>query len=73
MKAIIVAAGQGGRLLPMTNHRPKCLLDIGGMTIMQRQLQVLRECGISDITVVRGYRKEMIGYPNIKYFENRFL
>jgi len=70
MKAIIVAAGAGNRLMPITDHQPKCLLDVGGITIMQRQLQVLRNCGISDISVVRGYMKDMICYPNIKYYEN---
>ena len=70
MKAIIIAAGSGNRLLPITNHKSKCLLDVGGMTIMQRQLQALRECGISDISMVRGYMKDMIAYPDIKYYEN---
>lgn len=70
MKAIIVAAGPGSRLLPITDHKPKCLLDIGGMTIMQRALQALRDCGVSDITVVRGYMGRLISYPSIKYYEN---
>ena len=70
MKAIIVAAGPSSRLLPITDHKPKCLLDIGDMTIMQRALQTLRDCGISDITVVRGYMGRLINYPNIKYYEN---
>jgi len=70
MKAIIVAAGLGSRLLPITDHKPKCLLDIGDMSIMQRALQILRDCGISDITVVRGYMGRLINYPNIKYYEN---
>ncbi len=39
MKAIIVAAGPGSRLLPITDHKPKCLLDIGDMTIMQKALR----------------------------------
>lgn len=70
MKAIIVAAGPSSRLLPITDNKPKCLLDIGDMTIMQRVLQVLRDCGISDITVVRGYMGRLINYPDIKYYEN---
>lgn len=70
MKAIIVAAGAGNRLMPITNDQPKCLLNVGGMTIMLRQLQALKECGIGDISVVRGYMKDMIGYPDIKYYEN---
>ena len=70
MKAIIVAAGLSRRLLLITDHKPKCLLDIGNMTIMQRQLQVLRDCGVSNITVVRGYMGRLINYPDIKYYEN---
>lgn len=70
MKAIIIAAGLGNRLMPWTNEKPKCMLQIGDKTIMQRQLEVLRQCDIDDIVVVRGYRKEMINYPGIKYYEN---
>ncbi len=70
MKAIIIAAGLGNRLMPLTNDKPKCLLEIGGKTIMQRHLEVLRQCDIDDVVVVRGYRKEMINYPGIKYYEN---
>jgi len=70
MKAIIIAAGQSSRLMPITNDKPKCLLEIRGETIMQRQLEVLRKCGIDDIVVVRGYKREMIDYPNIRYYEN---
>jgi len=70
MKAIIIAAGSSSRLLPITNDKPKCLLEVAGKTIMQRQLEVLRQCGIDDIVVVRGYKKEMINYSNIKYYEN---
>ena len=70
MKVIIVAAGGGTRLKPLTNDKPKCLLEIGSRTIMQRQLEVLKQCDISDIVIVRGYKKEMINYPNVKCCEN---
>ena len=70
LKAIIIAAGMGNRLMPFTDDKPKCILDINGKSIMQRQLEVLRQCGINDIVVVRGYKKEMITYPNIRYYEN---
>jgi choline kinase len=71
MKAIIVAAGPGSLLNPFTNERPKCLLDIGGRTILERALEALRGNGIEDIAVVRGYRSYQISYPNITYYENR--
>lgn len=70
MKTIIIAAGMGNRLMPVTDDKPKCMLQVGGKTIMQRQLEVLRQCGINDIAVVRGYKKEMITYPNVRYYEN---
>jgi len=69
-KAIIVAAGRGNRLMPLTDGRPKCLLEVGTKTILKRQLDALRSCGITDIVVVRGYKKELINYPEITYCEN---
>ncbi len=71
MKAIIVAAGPGSRLMPLTNEKPKCLLEIGGRTILERALEALRENGIENIVVVRGYRGHMIDYANVTYYENR--
>ena len=56
MKAIILAAGQGSRLLPLTADRPKCLVPVGGKTILEHQLASLRAAGIDDVTVVGGYR-----------------
>lgn len=70
MKTIIVAAGQSSRLMPITNDKPKCLLEIKGKSILQRQLETLKNCGINDIVVVRGYKREMIDYPNLRYYEN---
>jgi len=70
MKAIIVAAGPGSRLMPITNERPKCLLDVGGQTILERALQALRENGIQNIVVVRGYSGHLINYPHLTYCHN---
>lgn len=70
MKAIIVAAGPSSRLRPITSDKPKCLLDIGGKTILERALEALRENGIEDIAVVRGYCGNLINYPNVTYCEN---
>lgn len=69
-KAIIIAAGPGSRLNPFTNDKPKCMLKIGDKIIMERQFEALRDCEIDDISVVRGYKKEMINFPGIKYYEN---
>lgn len=70
VKAIIVAAGFERELLPLTKDRPKTMLDIKGRTILERQIARLNECGMKDIVVVRGYKKEAIDYPNVRYYDN---
>lgn len=55
MKAIILSAGQGKRLLPMTATMPKCLLEIQGKTIIEWQIDELYKCGVDQVTVVTGY------------------
>jgi CTP:phosphocholine cytidylyltransferase-like protein len=58
VNAIILAAGMGTRLRPLTNERPKSLVEIAGESFFSRQLRQLREAGITDITVVTGYKAE---------------
>ena len=60
MKAIILAAGEGTRLRPYTVDRPKCMVEIDGVSLLDRQLSVLRSCGIDEIVLVGGYRSEML-------------
>jgi len=69
-KTLIVAAGSGTRLKKHTENLPKCMLDFGGKTLLERQLIAYRKCGINDISVVRGYKKNKINYKNLKYFDN---
>jgi len=69
-KTLIIAAGLGSRLKKHTENLPKCMLDFGGKTLLQRQLDVYKDCGINDISLIRGYKKEKINYKNIKYFDN---
>lgn len=69
-KVIIVAAGRGIRLKTLTNNKPKCLIKIRGKTILQRILEIFRGCGISDITVVRGYKRNLIKFPGLKYYDD---
>tara|TARA_Y100001935_G_scaffold204384_1_gene173173 strand:+ start:1032 stop:2168 length:1137 start_codon:yes stop_codon:yes gene_type:complete len=69
-KALIIAAGLGSRLKKHTKNLPKCMLDFGGKTLLQRQLDSYKKCGIKDISIIRGYKKEKINYKGIKYFEN---
>ena len=61
-KTLIIAAGLGSRLKGHTESLPKCMLDFGGKTLLQRQLQAYKECDLEDITVIRGYKKEKINY-----------
>lgn len=57
MKVIILAAGQGIRLRPLTDDRPKCMVEVNGKSIIERQLETMYACGIQeeDITVITGY------------------
>jgi choline kinase len=55
MKAIILSAGQGSRLLPLTEGRPKCLLPLGDKTLIEWQIWALTQSGVDDIAVVVGY------------------
>src|SRR5581483_1978708 len=68
--AVIAAAGFEKQLLPLIQDKPKCLLDIKGKTILERQVAALNECNIKDIALIRGYKKEAIVLPNIRYYDN---
>jgi phosphoenolpyruvate phosphomutase len=70
VRAVIIAAGSGKSLLPLTEDRPKCMLDIKGRSILERQIDTLRACGVQDIAVVRGYRKDQVTVPGVRYFDN---
>ena len=56
MRAIILSAGAGTRLLPLTREMPKCLVPVGGRAILDHQLTALAEAGVGHATVVGGYR-----------------
>ena len=71
MKAIILAAGVGERLRPLTDHKPKCLVELGGVPLLNRQINTLKSKGIVDITVVAGYLAEQIHkIPGIRVILN---
>jgi len=70
-KALIVAAGLGSRLKDHTENLPKCMLDFGGKTLLERQIEAYKNCGVNNITVVRGYKKNKINYKNLNYVDNK--
>jgi choline kinase len=55
VKAIILGAGQGKRLLPLTADIPKALLDVGGRTLIHRQIEALAGAGVREVVVITGY------------------
>jgi choline kinase len=59
-QAIVLSAGQGSRLLPVTATIPKCLIEVGGRTVLDRQLAALAAAGIARALVVTGYRHEQV-------------
>ena len=69
MNAIILAAGQGNRLKPLTNNQPKCLVELFGKSLLNWQLDIFQKLKINDISIVKGYLQEQITFPNINFYE----
>lgn len=59
-KAIILSAGQGSRLLPLTRDLPKCLIEFNGRSLLGWQVAALAVNGVEDIVVVTGFRTERV-------------
>ena len=70
MLGVILAAGRGLRMGHFTDSRPKCLLDVGGRTLLDQTIENLRASGCSEIVVVVGYQAEMIKVPGVRYVMN---
>jgi L-glutamine-phosphate cytidylyltransferase len=70
LKAIILAAGEGKRLRPLTENIPKSMVKLFGKPILKRQVNLFKKCGINEICVVRGYKKEEINLLDLKYYFN---
>lgn len=60
MKAVILCAGIGGRLRPLTEDLPKCLVDVGGKTILESCLANLEAARIGEVVLVTGYKSELV-------------
>jgi len=73
MRGLILAAGRGSRLNGTANESPKCLVELGGLTLVERQIRLLRRAGIQDITVVVGCQAERVRRAcgqGLTYLEN---
>ena len=60
MIGVILAAGMAKRLRPLTDEKPKCLLEVGGKTLLQRTVDAMISAGVKEFVVVTGYRENMI-------------
>ena len=68
MRAILISAGKGTRLYPLTKDMPKCLMTVGnGKTVIEQQLLTLRRVGITDVVVILGYMAEKVENVVNKY------
>lgn len=77
MRAIILAAGMGTRLRPLTLETPKPLIKVNGESMIERQIRLLKEIGIDEIIVVTGYLREKFEFLKEKYgvtliYNNRY-
>ena len=68
--AIVLAASRGAKLGELTKDRPKCMIDVRGEPLLKRLVGTLREGGVGEVTVVRGYKKETIDLPSIAVADN---
>lgn len=73
MRGIILAAGKGLRLNGAAGSTPKCLMEIGGVSLIERQIQALKASGVDDLVVVVGFEAERVRKacgPEIRFIEN---
>ena len=78
MKAIVLAAGIGQRLQPLTNNLPKCLLEVGGKPILDYYFAAFAKCGVDEVVYVVGHQAEKIKKRlgsnylgvNVRYVQN---
>jgi L-glutamine-phosphate cytidylyltransferase len=70
MKAVIIAAGKGSRMGEFTSDKPKCMLEIGGKTILENTISLLKSSGISEIALITGYMADKIDRQDVHYYRN---
>ena len=75
MRAVIMAAGVGSRIQGVINNKPKCLIEAHGQSLISRNVEMLQRKGVHDITVITGYKSELIRREigaQVRYFHNPF-
>lgn len=70
MKGIILAAGRGSRMKEMTDDRPKCLVHLEGKSLLDWQVESLKQAGVSTIGIVTGYKRELLVGRGLVEFHN---
>ena len=70
VKVILLVAGEGKRLRPYTLDRPKCMVEIDGISLIDRQLSILKTESLNNIVMVGGYKIEMLKQYGIKLINN---
>jgi choline kinase len=70
IKVILLVAGEGKRLRPFTLDRPKCMVEIDGVSLIDRQLAVLKSEGLNNIVMIGGYKLEMLSRDGVKFKNN---
>ncbi len=70
MKVLILVAGTGSRLWPLTRNTPKSLLELGhGLTLLETQLEAIKPSGVTDVVLLTGYRSSQIE-AKVQYYED---
>jgi choline kinase len=73
VKGIIIGAGRGRRLMPLTEETPKCFAEIGGKRLLDWALEAFTAAGIRDVVFIGGYQIDRVraAYPGLTYCHNR--
>lgn len=70
MKGLILAAGRGSRMGALTDAKPKCLVEIGGRSLLDRQIAALKAAGCAEIGIVQGWQGHMLAQQGLALFAN---
>lgn len=70
VQVIVLAASRDTAFGDLTADRPKCMIDVRGQSILGRQLDIIHSCGLRDVTIVRGWKGDVIDFDGVRYAEN---